>query len=136
MKSQNENRHGFTLIEVIITLVLFGIMTVFLGPLLLRSVTGSTTPLQSLGNEISLQSSMESLISTYESLGKNTTTLASLKTTIDGNTSDYIATTKYVAIGASGSDFTGTPTKNNMLLVTLKSKTTGETLTTLFVATN
>ncbi|MHC1712383.1 MAG: type II secretion system protein [Solidesulfovibrio sp.] len=127
---------GFTLIEVIITLVLFGIMATMLGPYLVRSVSQSSTPLTNLKKEMSLQTSMEQIIASYESGAKNIAALAALKTSIDANTTDYTPTTKFVALGASGNDFTGAVTANTMLLVTLKSKTTGESLTTLFTATN
>jgi len=136
MSGNPVSRKGFTLIEVIATLVLFGILAVMMGPYLLRSVSQSSTPLENLKKEISLQTSMEAIVYSYELSGKTVATLATLKSTIDANTTDYVATTKFVALGTSGNDFTGTPTTNNMLLITLKSKTSGETLTSLFVATN
>jgi prepilin-type N-terminal cleavage/methylation domain-containing protein len=131
MKKGWRKRAGFTLLEVIITLVLFGIMAAMLGPYLVKSISGSVTPLTNLNNEITLQSALETIVKQYES-AKTISNLATIKASL-ASTTTYTATSKYVAYNSSSKDFSGTVSTNNMLLVTLTSKSSGETLTVLLV---
>lgn len=129
MKGRARGRTGFTLLEVIVTLVLFGIVAVMLGPYLLGPVSRSSAPLENLKKGISLQESMEKIIFKY-----NNVSLPDLKDWINSNASGkyVVVTNGYYKLGESNKFEPDASGKNELLLVTIKSLTTGEQLTMLF----
>jgi prepilin-type N-terminal cleavage/methylation domain-containing protein len=125
------SRMGFTLIEVIITLVLFGVMATMLGPYLVQSVAQSSTPLVNLTNEVALQACMEDIIYNYNK--SYTTNLSGLKSYVTTNAyGKYsIITNEFAKITASN-QFVVDDTSTTYLLITIKSLTTMGQLTTVF----
>jgi prepilin-type N-terminal cleavage/methylation domain-containing protein len=122
---------GFTLIEVIISLVLFGILAVMMGPYLVRSVSQSSTPLVNLSKEVALQASMENIIYNYnKSYASN---LAGLKLYVTNNASGKysIVTNEYAKVNVSN-QFVVDTSSSTYLLVSIKSLTTSEQLTMIF----
>jgi prepilin-type N-terminal cleavage/methylation domain-containing protein len=131
MRGCSTSRMGFTLIEVIITLVLFGIMATMLGPYLVQSVSQSSTSLVNLTREIALQACMEDIIYNYNK--SYTTNLSGLKSYVTSNASEKysIITNEFATINASN-QFVVDDTATAYLLITIKSLTTREQLTTVF----
>jgi prepilin-type N-terminal cleavage/methylation domain-containing protein len=131
MRGSQASQKGFTLIEVIITLVLFGIMVTMLGPYLARSVSQSSTPLVNLANEVALQACMEDIIYNYNKL--YTANLSGLQAYVTSKASgNYtIITNSFASINASN-QFVVDGSSTSYLLVTIKNLTTGEQLATIF----
>ena len=121
---------GFTLLEVIVTLVLLGIMATMVGPYLARTVSSSGTPLTNLQNEIALQSWMEQIIAYNNEVNDLDKVMVYVDSKAAGNYS--VIANGYCELDASNVfQVKQNPTTKNMLLVTIKSLTTGEQLTTL-----
>jgi prepilin-type N-terminal cleavage/methylation domain-containing protein len=78
------NKRGFTLIEIIITLVVFAILATMLVSYLGSSVTGSAQPLVILQNDMSLQGVMENIRADMTA----NNSLASLKTAVGADSQD------------------------------------------------
>jgi prepilin-type N-terminal cleavage/methylation domain-containing protein len=131
MRGGLTSQKGFTLIEVIITLVLFGIMATMLGPYLARSVSQSSTPLVNLTREVALQASMENIIYNYNL--SYTSNLAGLKSYVANNASGKysIVTNEYAKVNVSN-QFVVDASSSTYLLVSIKSLTTSEQLTMVF----
>jgi prepilin-type N-terminal cleavage/methylation domain-containing protein len=131
MSGGSTSLRGFTLIEVIITLVLFGILTMMLGPYLAQSVSQSSTPLVNLTKEVALQACMEDIIYNYNmSYSSN---LSGLQTYVASKASgNYtIITNSFASVNAS-KQFVVDGASTKYLLVTIKNLTTNEQLTMVF----
>jgi len=141
---------GFTLIEVIITLVLMGIAASMMTTLFSNAFTNSSQPLRTLGQDVNLSLVMEGMINAYESKADPTTgaittaDLDALKGEIgaEGDTADKyggpykVIDNHYVEYDASGAEQDRGSTQTSILKVTIQS-TSGDnkqTLTYLFTA--
>jgi len=139
---------GFTLIEVIITLVLMGIAASMMSTLFSGAFTNSSQPLRTLGQDVNLSLIMEGMINAYEkkaTAGEITTAdLDALKGEIgaEGDTADKyggpykVIDNHYVEYDASGAEQDRGSTQTSILKVTIQS-TSGDnkqTLTYLFTA--
>ncbi len=65
-------QHGFSIIEVISTLVLMGVVAIMLAPYYQSGITGSVTPIVRMEAAAQLQGSMESIMSAYREYWTNT----------------------------------------------------------------
>jgi len=128
---------GFTLIEIVITIVIGAVLGALIVPFLSKALTASSEPIQRLSSAMDLKLVVENIIEKYE---QNPTDLASLKSAIgDEDTTQsnsygsyevvsnrYIKFSSYNDTSITGGD------PENLLKVTVKSTDTGETVTTLF----
>jgi prepilin-type N-terminal cleavage/methylation domain-containing protein len=113
-------REGFTLIEVIITLVVMAIAATMLVSVMGTNLTKSAVPVGMVGDQYKTVEEMEKLTSQYrQQIQSGTLNLASFKAT-------YVDTNTYVDTARTGfytlSSTTGgtTYTSQSVLLVTLK----------------
>lgn len=122
---------GFTLLEIILTLVLLGVLGTMLGPLLLGPVAGSAKPLANLGDEVGLQSWMEKIVATANA---HPSDLAVVKSYVAANAPGHYTVVANAYCVLDGTAFVADPglATGQLLRVTIKSATTGETLTVLF----
>lgn len=145
---QRSRASGFTLIEVIITLVLMGIMASMFSTMFTGAFTQSSQPLQTLAQDVNLSLIMEKMIATYEGYAPTDNgpisqdNLSSLKVTIgaEGETKDlgggpyYVVENHFVSYDTSGTETDLGNTASDYLKVTIQS-TAGankQTLTYLF----
>lgn len=126
--SRTSSRTGFTLIEVVATLVLTALAFLALLPFLDQVFLRSHEPRVQLQQAMNLQSAMENLVATH------TNTLANLRTRV-GSVGDAVGDGVTVAeneyITFTGGLEGGSPSSNNLLKVTLRN-TLGEEVTRLF----
>lgn len=134
MISMLKNRgNGFTLIEIIITLVITAIFGAAMYSYFGTSITKSAVPLIRLQQSSQLQMVMENIVADYK---KNyTSDLNGLQTKI-GSGNDYgqytVVKNGFIKfVSNSEQDATGSDPKS-LLKVTIKSSNTGETLTVIF----
>lgn len=130
------NQTGFTLIEIIITLVISGILGAVLYSYFGRTFTSSSNPVVRLKKTFSLQQIVENITADY--LKNYTTNLDTLKTNIGAEATSqnnsygqyYVVNNRYIKFvsQAEAADDTGT---NNLLKVTVKDDL-GEILTVVF----
>lgn len=78
---------GFSLIEIIVTLVIAGIAAAMLVPFFMSSVTESSLPMDRLGTDMNLQAVMENMIQDYRT--NFATNLAGLKTKVETSGAGY-----------------------------------------------
>lgn len=124
-----ENKHsGFTLIEIIITLVIAAVVGAGLVQYLGTAFTKSSMPIQRLGQAFELQQVMENITEDYEN---NPSDLTGLQTKINANTyGQYtVVENKFIEFNANVEVDTTGP--QDLLKVTIKNDL-GEILTTLF----
>ncbi len=130
------DKSGFTLIEIIITLVISGILGSLLYSYFGTSFTASSNPVVRLKKAFNLQQIMENVTADYR---KNyTTNLAPLKTNIGAENSNqnnsygqyYVINNRFIMF-TSQSEAVDNTGANNLLKVTIKSDP-GETLTVVF----
>ena len=121
---------GFTLIEVIVTIVLsalaLGAIVPLMGPVFMRSHDAPAL----LRDALDLHNAMENLAARQE-----TSTLAEIQTRVGSEGSLYLGRFPVVHnrfVAFAGHTEGGSPSTNNLLRVTLASSTTGEQFTRLF----
>lgn len=134
---RNLNQSGFTLIEIIITLVIAGILGAVLYSYFGKTFTSSSNPVVRLSKAFGLQQVIENITADY--LKNYTTNLVTLKTNIGAEATNqnnsygqyYVVNNRYIKFVSQTEavDDTGI---NNLLKVTIKNDL-GETLTVLFV---
>ena len=125
---------GFTLIEVIVTIVVLSILSVFAYQYMGSSLSGSSEPIARLKQSLSLQQVAENITSDYK---KNySTNLPDFKTKIENPSASGYGT--YTVVESKYVKFTGSQETNadpnvyNMLKITIKNSQ-NETITMLFV---
>jgi prepilin-type N-terminal cleavage/methylation domain-containing protein len=74
-KTNHPHNGGFTLIEVIVTLVIAAIMGTMLVTLMGKNLTGSAVPVGLVGDQYKIVQEMEKITSEYRELIKSTGTL-------------------------------------------------------------
>ena len=119
-----QSQAGFTLIEIIVTLMLVSVVGVVVFQFFGSSFIGSTTPATRLRNAFDLHQAMEEMTEEYLAMTKSddavsTAELVTLKTDIGGD--------KVYGDGEQPD----TEGNNDILMVTIR-RDTGESLTTLF----
>ena len=127
---------GFTLIEIVIALVLAGLLASLAGPMLSGAIKGNATALQNLETAMTLQSQMEKITSCYINENGGVMTITNLKICVTNNTNASFpvvaSKTGYSVLAGSSFSVDNTQTSSKLYTVTLKSVSTGETLTMLF----
>lgn len=127
------NQQGFSLIEIIITVVVLGILATMLVTVMGTSVTSSSQPIFRLQQTIALQQTMENIRANFSA----TPDLALLKTAI-GTGSQNNSYGVYEVIDNKFITFTGYTevegvAADAILKVSIKGQETGLILTELFV---
>jgi len=133
MNDRTRPCQGFTLIEVIVTLVLLGVLAVMAGPYLSNSIFKSVDPLVNLEKEITLQSWMEQIVAVNENEKKTLQDVIDfVSNNADGNYA--VVSNGFCKLNADTNTFEvdASVASKTMVLVTIKSLTTGEQLTALF----
>ncbi|MDP2644187.1 MAG: prepilin-type N-terminal cleavage/methylation domain-containing protein [Dehalococcoidia bacterium] len=133
-----QNEQGFTLLEIIITIIIGSILSTLIIPYLGKALTDSSKPIQRLSSAMGLKQVVENITEAYE---QSPADLAGLKTSIGAEGSSqnnsygayqvvenlFIKFVSYNDTAISGGD------PQNLLKVTIKDSATGEIVTTLFV---
>ena len=123
-------RCGFTLIEVIVTLVLSSILIALLLPLVNSGLQGNRAPLLRMPATYSLRTEMDTWWQVYRST--DPTDLSALSTAIaSADPAPAYLEQVWVDFDAAGVEFLTAPGTENVLRVTL-GNTQGERLTTYF----
>ena len=139
--AERPDARGFTLIEIIITLVLLGFMAAMFSTLFSRAFTESSTPLVRLDQDVELASVMENMIADYKNpIAPKTLTVmnSAIGSAMSDQNNNYgvyrVVDNKYIAFDASGNEIDDTTGTNNILKVTIQSTQAGnaQTLTYLF----
>jgi len=139
MKRRINQIFGFTLIELVITIALAGIVMMMITPYFQSGITTSHLPAQRLQDAVALQRVMENINGAYGATLKDTTALGNLKTNIGAAGSSFnnqygvyrVLENGYISFtnGAEVTSATATP----VLKVTIRSTTNpGYQLTQLF----
>jgi prepilin-type N-terminal cleavage/methylation domain-containing protein len=136
---------GFTLIEIIITLVIASILAVMLYSYFGTAITHSGDPLIRLNSAMNIQSVMENITSNYKSVyieSSSSFNLEALKPTIgaagvsmNNSYGQYkVIENHYITFDTNRQEQpdSGSPPSNSYLKVTVQDSTTGEKLTVLF----
>jgi len=120
-------QHGFTLIEIIVTILLGSILAALMFQFMGTALTGGSGPVNIVRDGAAMEQLMEEIISAYvEEINSNVTN--PLPTIVSNYAANSNVTMTYITFDASGAEQTsGTPT--DTLKVTVQSA--GHKLTTL-----
>jgi len=123
----NGSRDGFTLIEIIVTILLGAILAALMFQFMGTALTGSSGPVDTVRDNAETEKLMEEIISAYvQEINNNVTN--PLPTMVTNYAANSNVTMTYITFDASGAEQTsGTPT--DTLKVTVQSA--GHSLTTL-----
>jgi len=131
-----ENETGFTLIEIILTIIVGGILAALVVQFMGTSMVRSTEPVTMVQEAFSLSGIMEKITADYKDLLEtDPTPLATLKTSVggEGTSQDnkygkyWVDHNHYITFDGSGNEVAG---GNNILKVTITKA--NQTLTALF----
>lgn len=138
MKKRQEK--GFTLLELILTIVLFGIVSVMIVSFFSPSMTKTYIPVQQLQTDAQLQLVLENMIADKQAIydvnlnGLKTSIGAGNQTTYGGGTNYYVLENRFVCL--NGSNTFVNSAINQFLLVTIApTSTSGVKLSYLFSST-
>ena len=129
-----QNRNGFTLLEIIVSLIVAAIMGSMLVTVTGSALRRSAQPIQAVQSVYSLEYIMETVNMYY--LGRiydstETDVLGKVSTFINGNYSSYVdAIDRYPSF--SGGVLASTDPNGPIMKVTFKDPSTGASLTSLF----
>lgn len=135
-----QSQAGFTLIEIIATLMLVSVVGVVVFQFFGSSFIGSTTPATRLRNAFDLHQAMEEMTEEYLAMAKSddavsTAELVTLQTDIGGDKvygdGAYAVVANDFVTFDGGNVVADTEGNNDILMVTIR-RDTGESLTTLF----
>jgi len=123
-----ESQKGFTLIEIIVTLILVGISAAIMFPAMGTSLIRSAEPVERLNDHHLLIQEMDKWIGVYrDEIQNNSLDITSFKTDVDSN-ANYLDNTAYINSFNGGTY--NTQGTNKILRVTLANN--GQTLIALF----
>ena len=114
---------GFTLVEVILTLVAAGIMSVFFINFLGAALDFSWKSVEIVTSDAETQGKMEEIIAYYTSKINDIpdTALSVIVSEYNGqSTNDILVTTQYIGFDASGNEMDPPPSVSDLLKVTAK----------------
>ena len=138
MKRHLNRALGFTLIELVITIALAGIVMMMITPFFQSGITTSHLPAQRLQDAMALQQVMENINGAYgKILYKDTTALQAFSNTIGSAGSSFnnqfgaysVLENSFITFNNHGDEQAG---GTSLLKVTISSTTTGQQLTQLF----
>jgi len=126
-------QHGFTLIEIIVTILLGSILAALMFQFMGTALTGSSRPVDIVRDGAAMEQLMEEIVSTYVEK-MNTDPANALGTIVTNYGANSNVTLKYIAFDAAGAEVFSGPmplpgTATDTLKVTVKSA--GHSLTTL-----
>ena len=134
------NRKGFTLIEIIVTIILAAIMGTIFIQFMSKSLTKSAEPIRLVQKSYSLNQIIEEITADYKNLldSGSDTVLTTLKTYIEnGNISgnnpyygQYTQQTNFIAFDESNNEISDTSGDNRILKATIASD--NQSITVLF----
>lgn len=130
---------GFTLIEVVITLVVVSVLITMVYTFFGSSFTNSAAPITRMGDSLKLQTVIENITADYLASAKTIAALATLKTSTgaegsvqNNNYGQYtVVDNHYIKFVSNAEALTSGADPLNLLKVTLK-YSSGETLTALY----
>ncbi|MCX5849013.1 MAG: prepilin-type N-terminal cleavage/methylation domain-containing protein [Deltaproteobacteria bacterium] len=132
---------GFTLIEVIVTIVVAAILGAMLATFMKTNITGSANPVIRVGNEYNLGQVMENITANYKKMiATDSTPLATIKSSIGaaGSTvnnaygSYKVINNDYITFNCSGSSCSASSGGSLLLKVTIADPLNTQTITVLF----
>lgn len=134
MSRRLSRQAGFTLVEIIMTIMVAAIIGTMLFQVFGTSFIKSTEPVKQVQNAFDLQQAMEKITADYENSNKSTDALAALKENIQNNVyGQYTVVSNEFIVFDANTAVADTTGANNLLKVTIKMDS-GESLTTLFAA--
>lgn len=123
-------RRGFTLLEVVVTLVLLGIMAAMVVPFFRSGVMTSATPINRLEAAMNTQQVMSAIVQDYLASTRKDTDLQTLAQRVNYSFATYRGGCSTCSGTAQLNTTVGSLT--NTLRVTVTNSATGETLVHLF----
>lgn len=129
---------GFTLIEIIVTIIIGAILGALIVPFLGKALTASSVPIHRLSSAVELKSVIENITEDYEQDASN---LKDLKKAIgkkgDTESNNYgqykVIYNEYVElVSYNDEEAKDKDDPKDLLKVTIESLDTGESITTLF----
>ena len=131
MESISHTEDGFTLIEIIVTIILGSIMATVLFQFMGTTLTKGSGPVEIVRDSADMEALMEDIIATYvKEINTNpATALQNLQSATYTYAADSRVTLTYIAFDASGSETTPALPPTDTLKVTVRSA--GHSLTTL-----
>ncbi len=135
-ETNHNSQNGFTLIEVIATVIVMGILAAFLMNFMGTALTDSWRSLELVADEARAEGLMEKIIADYVELKNNNPVAAALPIIVSRESSyesdaDYgmPVTTQYIVFDTNGNEQADTAGENRNLKVTVESP--GYHLTTI-----
>jgi prepilin-type N-terminal cleavage/methylation domain-containing protein len=135
-KTTHNSENGFTLIEVIATVIVMGILAAFLMNFMGTALTDSWRSLELVADEARAEGLMERIIAEYVELKNNNPVIAALPDIVSRESSyesdvDYgmPVTMQYIVFDTNGNEQVDTAGENRNLKVTVESP--GYRLTTI-----
>ena len=119
---QVRSRNGFTLIEIIVTLMLIAITAAIMFPVLGTSLVKSPEPITRIENQYRLVEEMDKLTAIYrDALAQDTLNISSFKTNrVDTNPLKDAAGTQFLEDGDQDGIYTNSAVTTPILMVTLR----------------
>ena len=128
---------GFTLIELIVTIIIIAIMATMYVMIMGGPLVGNVKQLNNLNNSMALYQAMEAMIGDYNNLMvTNATPLATFSTRVQNNTANYgtytIVQNSYVTYNAAGVESASAGGTTGAQTLKVRISNGGITLTALF----
>ncbi|MBI4805761.1 MAG: type II secretion system protein [Desulfovibrio sp.] len=126
------NNKGFTLIELIVTILLVGIMAAMVVPYFLSGVTTSSKPFDQMPPPLRLQLVMANIITDYSNSGTYLHNLTQLNSNIVVSNSSVYKLNSLYTINTNANYRFNANDINPSLRLTVTDKATGQSLTYIF----
>jgi len=121
--ARGSNSKGFTLVEVILTLMAAGILSVFFVNYMGAALDFSWKSVEIVTSEAETEGKMEEIIAYYTSKINDDpdTALAAVESNYNGQSiNDILVTTQYIEFNSSGDEIDPSPSLSNVLKVSAK----------------